>query len=105
MGYAYYGTPIGPAGYGVEDICNLGGCETKIDRGLAYLCGDQSGMPSEGGCGKWFCREHLFMPPEAVRIAGGGLCEQCLIAWEDAHPNEVFAEEARFQEYMMIHYG
>ncbi len=72
MGYAVYSTPLGDAGYGVEDICHEEGCTEVIDRGVAYLCGDQPGRPSEHGCGRYFCGEHLY---------GGwptGRCRACL---------------------------
>ena len=74
MGYAVYGTPLGDAGYGVADVCHEQGCSEEIDRGLAYLCGDEPGRTSECGCGRWFCEEHLY---------GGfprGRCKRCLAA-------------------------
>ena len=60
MGYARYDTPLGDAGYAVEDTCHQDGCPEVIDRGLAYLCGDQPGRPSGRGCGRWFCGAHLY---------------------------------------------
>lgn len=87
MGYASYETPFGPAGYGHADICNQDGCEERIDRGLAYLCGDQPGYASEGGCGRWFCGGHLFMPPEEVGpLRGGGFCGGCMTKYEEEEP-------------------
>jgi hypothetical protein len=79
MGYASYDTPLGPAGYGIEDICNEDGCGTEIDRGLSFLCGMTPGRPDEHGCGLWFCDEHLFMGPENVR---GFLCNSCLLKYD-----------------------
>lgn len=62
MGYGFYVLPDGrEAGYGVEAAQDLDGCETEINRGLGYLCGD---MPdghrdsSDPGCGRYFCGEH-----------------------------------------------
>ena len=58
-------------GYAVEAICDLAGCEAKIDCGLAYVCG---GMHDGGeyGCGRYFCAEHLYIgSPEQ-------LCAECL---------------------------
>jgi hypothetical protein len=77
MGYAYYeitrnGETI-QAGYSVETICEAEeGCDEKIDRGLAHLCGATPGG-DEYGCGGYFCADHLYGgigPAE-------GLCWQC----------------------------
>src|SRR4051812_8642980 len=45
-------------GYSVPSLCDHSGCETKIDRGLAHVCG---GEPYGGdvGCGLYFCSDHL----------------------------------------------
>lgn len=59
------------------------GCDESIDRGLGFLCGDQPGRPSEFGCGRWFCGQHLFSAPEPVD--GLGICGPCLDAWEAEH--------------------
>jgi len=63
MGYAHYTLPDGrAAGYGVEDVCNRDDCNVKIDRGMAYLCGDApDGHRAEDqpGCGRYFCDPHL----------------------------------------------
>ena len=79
MGNAVYETPLREAGYAVEDQCHQDGCSETIDRGLGYLCGSQPGRADEYGCGRWFCLEHLFMPPpELPASIGGGLCESCM---------------------------
>jgi hypothetical protein len=78
MGYARYGTPMGPAGYDVDDVCHEEGCSEAIDRGLDCLCGGVPGYADEFGCGRWFCGEHLFMAPAHIELAGGGLCGGCL---------------------------
>ena len=83
MGYAIYETPLGPAGYGVEDICHEEGCTEVIDRGVAYLCGDQPGYQSEYGCGRWFCGAHLYGGPEQSL---GGHCRACRVAAEREGP-------------------
>lgn len=56
-------------GYTVEAICDQDSCETKIDRGLSYVCG---GMHDGGkhGCGQYFCWNHLY--------SFGSLCKICL---------------------------
>lgn len=52
-------------GYSVPDVCNAPGCQVKIDRGLAYVCG---GMHEGGdwGCGKYFCEDHRNVGPVPV---------------------------------------
>lgn len=83
MGYAYYDTQLGPAGYSVEDVCHEPECDEAIDRGLAYLCGNVPGYEwDEFGCGRWYCGDHLFMPPEGIEITGGGLCSRCFAMHE-----------------------
>lgn len=61
MGYAVYEDSTARdrgverwAGYGVPAVCDMPGCEVKIDRGMGYRCEDQ-----EEGCGLQFCNEHL----------------------------------------------
>ena len=79
MGYAHYVLADGrEAGYGVETVCDKAGCGEKIDRGLAYLCGDRPGG-DEYGCGGYFCGRHLYTGPDGSR---GGHCERCRDAWD-----------------------
>lgn len=61
-------------GYAVDATCDLQGCERKIDRGLAYVCG---GMHDGGdhGCGRYFCEYHLFFG-HPVQLCGGCLDSQ-----------------------------
>lgn len=76
MGYAFYTLPDGrEAGYSVKDICNEGGCDTEIDRGLAYLCGETPGG-GEYGCGGYFCDEHLLVGGSADCA---GQCHRCFV--------------------------
>lgn len=44
-------------GYGVPAICDYPGCNKKINRGLAYVCGSEPYGGSRG-CGLYFCEEH-----------------------------------------------
>ena len=88
MGYAHYGTPMGPAGYGITDVCHQEGCSESIDRGLSYLCGSTPGYTDEHGCGEWFCGGHLYMPPAEVSIQGGGLCNNCLLQFDGVDDDE-----------------
>lgn len=45
-------------GYGVPAICDHPGCNERIHRGMAHLCGEND-WP-EHGCGLAFCGKHLF---------------------------------------------
>ncbi len=46
-------------GYGVVAYCDHPKCSAVIDRGLAYVCGNEhGGGDSELGCGLYFCPEH-----------------------------------------------
>ena len=79
MGYAYYeiirnGEKI-EAGYGVEAVCERDGCDAKIDRGLAYLCGKTPGG-DEHGCGGYFCENDLY---------GDNQCKTCAEAADKAN--------------------
>lgn len=87
MGYAHYGTPMGMAGYDVDDVCHEDGCSAEIDRGLGYLCGNMPGAPDEFGCGKWFCEEHLYMPPAEVGCHNG-LCNTCILKYDGVDNDE-----------------
>lgn len=53
-------------GYGVPCECDHPDCNTKIDRGLSYVCGGEP-YGGEKGCGLYFCEKH----------GGGFLCERC----------------------------
>ena len=54
-------------GYGVPATCDHPGCGEEINRGLAYVCGNQQPYGGEDGCGLFFCGKH----------GGGSLCERC----------------------------
>lgn len=58
MGYAVYNLGGRWAGYGVPATCDKPDCGASIDRGLAYLCGEDPG--SEKGCGLYFCSDHRY---------------------------------------------
>jgi hypothetical protein len=88
MGYAWYDTPMGPAGYGVGDTCHQDECPESIDRGLSYLCGSTPGRADEHGCGEWFCDQHLYMAPREVSVLGGGLCNKCLLQFDGVDDDE-----------------
>jgi hypothetical protein len=56
-------------GYGVPAFCDHPQCNERIDRGLAYVCGEEP-YGGDNGCGLYFCDEHH----------GGfdGLCSRCV---------------------------
>jgi hypothetical protein len=60
-----------PIGYLFDAECDFPGCKEKIDRGLAYVCGDMHGG-GEYGCGKYFCPRHLYYTKY------GQLCKECI---------------------------
>ncbi|MFE3326878.1 hypothetical protein [Streptomyces sp. NPDC059176] len=77
MGYAHYeiyrnGEKI-EAGYAVEAVCEEEGCDEKIDRGLARLCGSTPGG-DEYGCGGYYCGQHLNI---GLTEETGSLCDRC----------------------------
>lgn len=86
MGYSHYDTPKGPAGYAVEDVCHEDGCDKRIDRGIAYRCGDSLPGGAEddaGNCGWWYCESHLgYVPDDEVHWF---LCARDVERWQDAH--------------------
>lgn len=64
MGYGAYEIAGGPlagqlGGYNVKAVCGHDGCEEKIDRGMAYMCGDNPHGGGEDSCGLFFCDGHL----------------------------------------------
>jgi len=86
MGYAYYEVNGKPCGYSVDAICEHEGCEAKIDRGLAYACGDE---PGEGSyyCAGYFCGKHLSyrsVPDNEDRDGKSivQVCPECAKAWK-----------------------
>jgi hypothetical protein len=44
-------------GYGVPAWCDHPRCDEKIDRGLAYVCGNEP-YGGDRGCGLYFCPKH-----------------------------------------------
>ncbi len=57
MGYACYRISRDRwGGYGVPAWCGYPGCSKKIDRGMAYACGEEPF--SEIGCDDYFCEKH-----------------------------------------------
>jgi hypothetical protein len=56
-------------GYGVPAICDHPGCEAEIDRGLAYVCGDEP-YGGDKGCGLFFCPKH--------QVGEHQTCQRCV---------------------------
>lgn len=54
-------------GYGVPAYCDHPDCDTKIDRGLGYVCAWGEVYGGDEGCGLFFCTEH----------GGATQCERC----------------------------
>lgn len=71
-------------GYAVQATCDLSGCEAKIDRGLAYVCGDMHDG-DEYACGRYFCQAHLFM---GATIPRSQMCGECCDNFERDYPDE-----------------
>ncbi|MCK9435483.1 MAG: hypothetical protein M0R32_11950, partial [Candidatus Cloacimonetes bacterium] len=59
MGWSYGVVEGKEVGYGVKAICEHPGCKKKIDRGLAYACGNDIGS-SDTFCNGFFCGDHLY---------------------------------------------
>ena len=77
MGWMYCGTDENGRniGYGVSATCDATDCKAKIDRGLAYVCGNMHG--GDGiGCGKYFCTSHLICA-EMKDGSNNQLCAEC----------------------------
>lgn len=80
-------------GYGVPAICDHPECNTEIDRGLAYVCGDDP-YGGEHGCGLFFCQKHKSF--EAVPVGSAALdddecdakslCQRCSSQQEPFSP-------------------
>lgn len=83
MGYSYYKLADGrEAGYSVDAKCDVPECEEEINRGLAYLCGENPLVGPRGftdwGCGNYHCPTHdsdheCFNPPCGAHSATGNL--------------------------------
>ena len=69
-------------GYGVSSECDGSGCNKKIDRGLAYVCGGDP-YGGEHGCGRFFCYEHLDYYFDSSDNMSPQLCSECGILWEN----------------------
>jgi hypothetical protein len=69
-------------GYGVPAVCESPDCKVKIDRGLAYKCGE---WRSDDGCGLYFCYKHLVYATDSYDNTIQ-FCEPCAI---NVHLNSI----------------
>lgn len=95
MGWAFGENSEGrEVGYGVKATCDKEGCDTQIDRGIEYVCGEMHDG-GEYGCGQYFCGTHLSMGfglPEQ-------LCGDCEARFEKEHPEVMAAVQAEADAY------
>lgn len=63
-------------GYGVPAYCDHPDCNAKIDRGLAYVCGDNP-FGGDDGCGLYFCEKHLGYLCRRGHFYSPQICERC----------------------------
>ena len=78
-------------GYGVPATCDRPDCGEAIDRGLSYVCGSEPLGGEHGGCGLYFCGEHLFRDGKRY------LCERCLAEDPPFEPTPDTAEWAHWK--------
>lgn len=73
-------------GYGVKARCDLWRCWKKIDRGLAYVCGDMHDG-GDYGCGGYFCYRHLYFyyAPNGDSVR---LCADCIRHLDRSFPED-----------------
>lgn len=63
-------------GYVWSAVCDHTGCDEKIDRGLAYVCGSMHG-DDEYSCEKYFCHEHKQNCIDTQDGDCMSLCDDC----------------------------
>lgn len=115
MGYGVYHNNGRWAGYGVPALCDHPDCGADIDRGIAYMCGEEPG--SEKGCGLFFCGNHLWISrtdgdpqmcerccnneppfeptPDTAEWVNHMLTDESWQEWRDRYPDEVERLSAR----------
>lgn len=79
MGWAFCGknaTTGQLMGYGIVCKCHKRGCKARIDRGLAYVCGDMH-EGGEFGCGYYFCGDHRCYVGQDSNGSCVTLCAKC----------------------------
>lgn len=83
MGYSIGFSNGRDIGYGVIATCDQPKCDKKIDRGMAYCCGE---FRNDNACGLYFCSEHLYYGDSTQ------LCDRCL-------HNEELGDDAPYDKY------
>ena len=99
-------------GYGVPATCDHPGCNAKIDRGLAHVCGGEH-YGGDRGCGLYFCGDHLwannlcdrcasedepFDPkPDTIEWIQWKLTDGSWQAWRDENPEKVAEYRSRIE--------
>ena len=120
MGYGYYVIGDKECGYMVDAVCEEPGCDTQINRGLAYACGGEPGEV-DWSCDGYFCYEHLIFPDipycgecdegsliEVIYPAGGGPPERTYEPCPRCRIRGTFCRrccediEKNFEEYLEI---
>jgi hypothetical protein len=98
-------------GYGVPCTCEYPACKKKIDRGLAYVCGDFPGS-DEFGCSGYFCYKHLSYYKDD-QGKGHQACDRCChnytlpedfdykTEWLPEYPRKPDIEE--WQHWKLVH--
>ena len=86
-------------GYGVPAYCEDPGCTEEINRGLSYACG---GL---GGCGRFFCEDHLYYDCPEDRDCGKdhsgdneAVCKRCL---DGLYPYPLKPEHPKWVEHIL----
>lgn len=79
-------------GYGVPAVCDHPDCNEKIDRSLAYVCGNEP-HGGDHGCGLYFCTKHhqgaIYAeddPDEEGDCVAQSLCERCTAGQDEFKP-------------------
>lgn len=86
MGWGYCGKDKDGRGigYNVSAVCDHPGCNKKIDRGLAFACGEMHGE-DELSCHRYYCTRHLTTVVEAPHNDRfTTVCESCRKALLDS---------------------
>lgn len=97
-------------GYAHEATCDHPGCEEKIHRGLAYICGRVMHGECEWSCEKYFCKAHQFDPkvPSSIHELMAneriyGVCRECCTdienVWKDGSFDTDIPENHRYGVY------
>ncbi len=87
-GYETYKGKRRHIGYAFSAMCDHPGCRRRIDRGLAYACGQMHGELGGRACNGYFCGNHLtgLVPAEeedpladvdSLKVNTISVCAEC----------------------------